>query len=142
MKVIFNSSNKHPLYTFLALSELVLDHAKVKILLISSHFLVVFLVYLICQFIDTLMFWYIKVAQVMQICVKIQFIISRPRFIYVISGPRFIYAWFLVLEFWNFKCFNASRKYNFRLLLDGFLDVTYWNVVKCVWNFNQWCNAL
>ena len=92
LKVIFNSSNKHPLYTFLALSELVLDHAKVKILLILLHFLVVFLVYLICQFIDTLMFWYIKGAQVMQICVKIQFIISRPRFIYVISGPRFIYA--------------------------------------------------
>ena len=75
-------------------------------------------------FIDTLMFWYIKGVM------------------WYISGPSFIYVRFVVLKFWNFKCFHTSRKYNFRLLLGGFLDVTHWNVVKFVWNFGQWCNAL
>ena len=57
-------------------------------------------------------------------------------------GLSFIYVWlFVVLEFWNFTCFHTSRKYSFRLLLCGFLDVTHWNVVKFVWNFDQWCNA-
>ena len=63
-------------------------------------------------------------------------------FRWYISGPSFIYAWFVVLEFWNFKCFNTSRKYNFRLLLGGFLEVTHWNMVKLVWNFDQWYNEL
>ena len=58
-----------------------------------------------------------------------------------ISVTSFIYVWFAVHELWNFKCFYDSRKYNFRLLLRSFLDITYWNVVKFVWNFDQWCNA-
>ena len=49
----------------LALSELVLDDAKIEIFLISWHFLVVFWLHLpVCPFIDTLMFWYIKGVQV------------------------------------------------------------------------------
>ena len=57
-------------------------------------------------------------------------------------SPSFIYVWLIiVLEFWNFKCFHTSRKYSFRLLLGGFLDVTHWNVVKFVLNFDQ-CNVM
>ena len=40
-----------------------------------------------------------------------------------------------------FKCFRTSRKYQFRLLLGVFLDITPRNVVQLVWNFDQWCNA-
>ena len=58
-----------------------------------------------------------------------------------ISGLSFIYFWFVVLKFWNFKCFHTSRKFNFRLLLVGCSDATHWYVVKFVWNFDQWCNA-
>ena len=57
-------------------------------------------------------------------------------FRWYISGPSFIYVWFVVLELWKFKCFRTSKKYNFRLLLGSFLDVTHWNVVKFVWNFD------
>ena len=49
-------------------------------------------------------------------------------FRWYISGPSFIYVWFVVLEFWNFKCFHTSRKYDFRLLLGGFL------LLKNTWN--------
>ena len=62
-------------------------------------------------------------------------------FRWCISGTSFIYVWFAVHKFWNFKCFHTSRKYNFRLLLVGFIDVTHRNVVKFIWNFEQWCNA-
>ena len=30
-------------------------------------------------------------------------------FRWYISGRSFIYVWFVVLEFWNFKCFHTSR---------------------------------
>ena len=59
-----------------------------------------------------------------------------------IPGPSFIYVWFSVLEFWNFNCFHTSRKHSFRLFLGSFLDVTHGNVVKFVWNLDQWYNAL
>ena len=56
------------------------------------------------------------------------------RYIY---GTSFIYISFEVQMFWSFKCLHTSRKYNFRLLLGMFfLDVTHWNVIKFVWNFN------
>ena len=48
------------------------------------------------------------------------------------SGPSFTYVWFLVLEFLDLKCFHTTRKYNFRLLLSVFLNVTHWNVLKFV----------
>ena len=64
-------------------------------------------------FIDTLIFVILKV------------------FSCYISGPSFIYVSFVVLQFW---------RYNFRLLLGDFLDVTHWNVVKFAWHFDQWCN--
>ena len=89
-----------------------LDDAKVEILLISWHFLVNFWLCpppahsltLSCFGILNVFRWYIP-------------------------GPSFIYVWFVVLEFWNFKCFHTNKKYNFRVLLGGFLDVTSWNVV-------------
>ena len=109
----------------LALSELVLDDTKVRILLISWHFLVVFWM----RFSPTHL--------LTPSCFRILNV-----FRWYISGQSFIYVWFVVLEFWNLKCFHTSRKYNFRLFLGGFLDVTHWNVVKFVWNFDQWCNAL
>ena len=55
----------------LALSELVLDDAKVEILLMSWHFSGDFLVAPPTHpFIDTLVFWYIKGVQVIHIWVK------------------------------------------------------------------------
>ena len=74
-------------------------------------------------FIDTLIFGILKV------------------FSWYISGTSFICVWFAVHEFWSFKSFQTRRKYNFRLLLGGFLGVTHWNVVKFVLNFHQWCSA-
>ena len=68
-------------------------------------------------------FWYIKGIQLVHIWAK------------------FHSVWFVVLEFWNFKCFHTSRRYNFRLLLGGFLDVTHCIVIKFVCNFDQWCSA-
>ena len=109
----------------LALSELVLDDAKFEILLISWHFLVVlWMQSLPAHLLILLCFGILKV------------------FRWHIYGPSFIYVWLVVLEFLNLKCFHTSREYNFRLLLGAFLDVTDWNVVKFVWNFEQWCNAL
>ena len=111
----------------LALSELVLDDAKVKILLISLHFLlIVWLCPLPAHSLTSLCFVILKV------------------FRWYTSGPSFIYVWFVVLEFWNFKCFHTSRNYNVRLLRGGFLDVTHWNMVKFVWNLTSdalHCNA-
>ena len=71
-------------------------------------------------FIDTLIFVVLKI------------------FSWYISGPSFTYVWFVVLKF---QMFSYSRRYNFRLLLDGFLDVTHWSIVKFIWNFDQWCNG-
>ena len=62
-------------------------------------------------------------------------------FRWYISGSSFIYAWVVVPKFLNFKCFHSRRKFDFRLLLGGFLYVTSWNVVKFIWYFEQWCNA-
>ena len=62
-------------------------------------------------------------------------------FRWYISGSSFIYAWVVVPKFSNFKCFHSRRKFDFRLLLGGFLYVTSWNVVKFIWYFEQWCNA-
>ena len=31
-------------------------------------------------------------------------------FRWYISGRSFIYIWFVVIDFWNFKCFHTSRK--------------------------------
>ena len=54
----------------LALSELVLDDAKVKIFLISRHFPFFWLRPPTRPFIDTLMFWYIKGVQATHIWAK------------------------------------------------------------------------
>ena len=53
----------------------------------------------------------------------------------------FIYIWLVILEFPYFKCFCTSRKYQFRLLLGVFLDITsqkrgqiglkFWPVMLC-----------
>ena len=57
------------------------------------------------------------------------------------SGPSFIYVSFVVPVFSYFKCFRSRKNYHFRLLLGGFLDVTLWNVLKFVLNFELRCNA-
>ena len=84
----------------LVFSKLVLDSVKVKILLITWHFLEFFFVAPPpTHSLTPLFFGILKV------------------FRWCISGTSFIYVWFAVHKFWNFKCFHTSRKYNFRLLL-------------------------
>ena len=137
MKVKFDSSKKHATYLELkppfpqvisALEldgyGLVLDDAKVKIFIIPWLFLMVFSV----------------APPPAHSLTPSRFGILKM-FRWYISGPIFLYVWFVVLEFWNFIWFHTSKKYNFSLILSGFLDVSYWNVVKFVWNFDQLCNA-
>ena len=52
-----------------------------------------------------------------------------------ICHVSFIYIWLVISEFSYLKCFRTSRKYQYRLLLGGFLSITPRNVVKLVWNF-------
>ena len=71
------------------------------------------------QFVDTLIFLYMKGLQVVHI------------------WRSFIYVGFVALEFSNFKCFRKSRKGDFKLALGCFLAITPRNVVIFVWNFYQ-----
>ena len=102
----------------MAFCKLLLGDVNVEILLITWHFLVVFWIRLSSTHSFTLS------------CFGIEKVFRR-----YISGPSFIYVSFAVLEFSNFTCFRTSRKYHFRLLLGGFLEVTLWTVVKLVLNF-------
>ena len=53
-----------------------------------------------------------------------------------ICDVSFIYIWLVISDFSYFRCFRTSRKYQFRLLLSDFVDITSRNVVKLVWNFD------
>ena len=111
-------------YLALAFSKLVLDDVKVEILLISWHFVVIFWLWP-----QPPIHWHPHFFGILKVLR------------WYTSEPSLIYIWYIVLEFWIFKCFYTSRKYNFRLLLVGFLDLTHWNVIEFVWNFEQWCNT-
>ena len=78
-----------------SMSKVVLN-VKVKFLLISWHFLVVFWWGLLTPthpFIETFIYVILKV------------------FRRYISDPSVIYVWFVVLQFWNFKCFQQKVKF-------------------------------
>ena len=92
--------------TLIAFLKMFLGNVKVKILLISWHFLVVFCIRL-------------PPAHSLTPSLLCKWTVLR----WCICGPSFIYMWHKNLEFWYFKSSISSRKYHFRLLLGCFLDV-------------------
>ena len=56
--------------------------------------------------------------------------LEEKRLKWYICHVSFIYIWLVISEFSYFKCFWTRRKYYFRLLLGGFLDVTPWNLFE------------
>ena len=117
-----DDSQKIP--TLIALCKLFLGDVKFEIFLISRYFFMVFRMrYPPAHSLPRPFLWKWKVLR------------------WYISHASFIYFWLVIPEFSYFKSFLSSWKYLCRLLLGGFLDVTPRNVVKMVWNFDQWCNA-
>ena len=93
--------------TFLAFLKLLLGHVKVKIMLISWYFLVVFL--------DAPppAHWFTP-----------SFLRKRKVLRWYISGPSLTCMWLVIPEFSNFKCYQRKRKYDLRLILGRFLVIT------------------
>ena len=117
-----DDSQKIP--TLIALCKLFLGDVKFEIFLISRYFFMVFRMrYPPAHSLPRPFLWKWNVLR------------------WYISHASFIYFWLVIPEFSYFKSFLSSWKYLCRLLLGGFLDVTPRNVVKMVWNFDQWCNA-
>ena len=61
-------------------------------------------------------------------------------FIWYMSGPSFIYVWLVVLQFWNFKCFQqqkvqfqaaSGRFFGRNPLKCGQICLKFWSVMQC-----------
>ena len=112
-----DGSEKIPI--FLVFSKLVLDNVKLKILLISWHFLEFFFVVLppthsLTPLFFGIFFFYIKV------------------FRWCISGTSFIYVWFAVQKFEISNIFIPAESTILGCFWSVFLDVTHRNVVKFI----------
>ena len=93
--------------TFIAFCKLLWGDVKVEIFLILYRFLVIF---------------WIRLPPTHSFTPS--FFGTWKVFRRYISGRRFIYVSFVAPKFLNFKWFCSSRKYHFRLPLDGFLAIT------------------
>ena len=109
VKLLKISLKKIP--TFIAFSKVSLGDVKVEILLISCYFLV-----------------FICMRPSPAYSLTSSFYGKQKVLRWYISGQGFIYVWYPVATFLTFKCFHSSRKFDFRLLLGGFLAITPSNV--------------